>query len=96
MDCMKVKIKSLVAKVEMAENHALGEIQNLASEIHMKEFKGLLASKEQKLQKLFFAINKMKEEKKKNQEQDGKRGENIGHGEKDDSVYEENLRLLIY
>ena len=37
----------------------------------------------------------MKEEKKKNQEQDGKRGENIGHGEIDDSVYEEKMRRLI-
>ena len=40
----------------------------------------------------------MKEEKKKKQkqEQDEKRGENSGHGERDDSVYEEKLRRLIY
>ena len=31
MECMKVEMRSLVAKVEMAENHDLGEIQNLAS-----------------------------------------------------------------
>ena len=37
----------------------------------------------------------MKEEKKTKQEQDGKRGKNSGHGERDDSVYEENLRRLI-
>ena len=37
----------------------------------------------------------MKEEKKTNQEQDGKRRENIVRGERDDSVYEENLRCLI-
>ena len=38
-------MRSLVAKVEMAENHALGEMQNLASERQIKEFKGLLTSK---------------------------------------------------
>ena len=38
----------------------------------------------------------MKEEKKKNQEQDGKRGDNSSHGERDESVYEEKLRRLIY
>ena len=37
----------------------------------------------------------MKEEKKTKQEQDGKRGEKSGHGEIDDSFYEENLRQLI-
>ena len=39
----------------------------------------------------------MKEEKKKkqNQEQDGKRGENISHVEIVESVYEEQLRRLI-
>ena len=39
----------------------------------------------------------MKEEKKKNkkQEQDGNRGENSGHGERYESVYEEKLRRLI-
>ena len=31
MDCIKVEMGSLVAKVEMAENHDLGEMQNLAS-----------------------------------------------------------------
>ena len=46
MECMKVEMRSLVAKVYMAENHALGEMQNLASERQIKEFKGLLASKE--------------------------------------------------
>ena len=40
----------------------------------------------------------MKEENNKNQkqEQDGKRGENSGHGESEDSVNEENMRRLIY
>ena len=37
----------------------------------------------------------MKEEKKKNQEQDGNPGEDTGHGERYDSVYEDNLRYLI-
>ena len=36
MDCMKVEMGILVAKVEMAENHAPGEIQNLASERQIK------------------------------------------------------------
>ena len=36
MDCMKVDMRSLVAKVEMAENRALGEMQNIASEIQIK------------------------------------------------------------
>ena len=36
MDCMKVEIRSLVAKVEMTENHALGEMKNLASERWIK------------------------------------------------------------
>ena len=94
MECMKVEIRSLVAKVDMAENHSLGEMKNLVSEIQIKEFRGFLASKEQKLQTLIFSINKMKEEKKKNQEQYGKRGENSVHGERDDSVNEENLIQL--
>ena len=71
-------------------------MHNLASERQIKEFKVILASKEQKLQKLIFAINNMKEEKKTKQEQDGKRGENSCHGEIDESVYEEKLRRLIY
>ena len=39
----------------------------------------------------------MKEENNKNQkqEQDGKRGENSGHGERDDSVYKEKMIRLI-
>ena len=37
----------------------------------------------------------MKEENKTKQEQDGKSGENSGHGKIDDSVYEEKLRRLI-
>ena len=61
MDCMKVGMKSLVAKVEMAENHALGEMQKLASERQIKKFNGLRVSKEQKLQRLIFSINNMKE-----------------------------------
>ena len=36
MECMNVEMISLVDKAEMAENHALGETQNLASEIQMK------------------------------------------------------------
>ena len=56
MDCMKVEMRSLVAKVEIAENNALGKMENLASEIQIKEFKGLLASKEQKLRKLIFLL----------------------------------------
>ena len=56
MDCIKVEMRSLVAKVDMADNHALGEMEKLASEIQMKKFKGILSSKEQKLQKLIVAI----------------------------------------
>ena len=37
----------------------------------------------------------MKEEKKTKQEQYVKRGDKSGHGERYDSVYEENLRHLI-
>ena len=37
----------------------------------------------------------MKEEKNKNQEQDGKRGDNSGHVERNDIVFEEKLRLLL-
>ena len=96
MDCMRVDIWSLVAKVEMEENHALMEMQDLDSERQIKEFMGLLASKEQKLQKLIFAINKVKEEKKTKQEQDGKHGETSGRGERYDSVYGEKLIRLIY
>ena len=88
-------MRSLVAKFDMAENHAIGEMQNLASEIQIKELKVLLASKYQRPQRLIFAINKMKEEERKKEEQDGKRGENSGHGEIHDSVYKENLRRLI-
>ena len=36
MDLMKVDMKILVAKFEIAENHALGEMQNLASERQIK------------------------------------------------------------
>ena len=36
MECMKVEMRSLVDKVEMAENHALGEMKNLASKIQIK------------------------------------------------------------
>ena len=36
MDCMKVDMRSLVAKVQMAGNHALEEMQNLASERQIK------------------------------------------------------------
>ena len=66
----------MVYKVEMAE--AVGEIQNLASEIQINQFKEVIEYKEQKLQKLSFAINNMKEEKKTKQYQYRKRGENIG------------------
>ena len=38
----------------------------------------------------------MKEEKKTKQKQDRKHGEKSGHVEKDDRVYEEKLRRLIY
>ena len=71
----------------MAENHALGEMQKIASEKQINEFKRLLASKEQKLRKLIFAINNMKEEKNTKQEQYEKRGDNSIHGERDISVY---------
>ena len=33
-------MKSFVAKVEMAENHAHGKMQNLDSEVHMKTIQG--------------------------------------------------------
>ena len=46
IECMEVEMRNLVSNVEMEENHALGEMQNLASERQIKEFKGLLASKE--------------------------------------------------
>ena len=36
MECMKVEMRSLVAKNEMSENHALGEMQNLDSERQIK------------------------------------------------------------
>ena len=36
MEWMKVDIRSLVAKVEMVKNHALGKMQNLASERQIK------------------------------------------------------------
>ena len=36
MICMKVEMRNLVTKVEMEENHALGEMQNLASERQIK------------------------------------------------------------
>ena len=52
MECMKVDMRNLVSKDEMAENHYLGGMLNLASERQIKEFKGLLASKEKKLQNL--------------------------------------------
>ena len=46
MDCMKVEIRILGTKVDMEENHALGKIQNLASEIQIKKPKGIFVSKE--------------------------------------------------
>ena len=61
MDCMKAEMRSLFAKVEMLENNAIGEMQNLASGRQIKNFKEILALKEQKLQKLSFAINNMKD-----------------------------------
>ena len=45
MDCTKVDMRSLVAKIYLAENHAPEEMQNIASEIQVKQFKELLASK---------------------------------------------------
>ena len=36
MDCTKSEMRSLVTKVEMAENHDPGEMQNLASERQVK------------------------------------------------------------
>ena len=51
MDCMKIYMKGLVLKVEMEENNAIVETQNLDSEIQIKQFKGLLILKEKKLQK---------------------------------------------
>ena len=42
---MKVEIRSLVAKVDKADNNSLREIQDLASERNIKYFKKLLASK---------------------------------------------------
>ena len=32
MDCMKIEMRSLVSKVDMSENHDLGEMHNLDSE----------------------------------------------------------------
>ena len=36
MDCMKVDMRNLFSKVDVAENHDIGEMQNLASEIQIK------------------------------------------------------------
>ena len=36
MDCIKVDMRILVASFDMEENHALGQMQNLASERHKK------------------------------------------------------------
>ena len=36
MDCMKIYMKGLVLKVEMEENNAIVETQNLDSEIQIK------------------------------------------------------------
>ena len=36
MDCMKVEMRSLVAKVDTEESHAHGKMQNLASERWIK------------------------------------------------------------
>ena len=36
MECTKVEMRSLVYKLEMAENHALGEMRKLASERQIK------------------------------------------------------------
>ena len=82
MDYIKVEIRSLVAKFETEENHALGKMQNLASERQIKQFKQLLASKEHKLQKLIIAIITMKEGNKIKQEQYVKSGDNRVHGER--------------
>ena len=72
MDCIKVDMRISVDKFYIEENNALGEMKNLASEIQIKQFKGILTSKEQKLRRLTFPINKMKGENNTNQEQAGK------------------------
>ena len=36
MECMTIEMRTLVAKVEMAENHDIGETQNFASERQIK------------------------------------------------------------
>ena len=36
MDCMKVEMRSLVAKIYLAENHAPEEMQKIDSEIQVK------------------------------------------------------------
>ena len=36
IDCMKVDMRSLVSKLDMVDNHALGEMQNLVSERQIK------------------------------------------------------------
>ena len=45
MDYMKVYMRRLVAKVDMTDNHSPGEMQNIASEIQIKQFNGIISSK---------------------------------------------------
>ena len=64
MDFTKVEMRILVENIYMENNHALGEMKNLASEIQIKKPKGIFVSKEYNIWKLFFSIKNMKEENK--------------------------------
>ena len=46
MDFTKVEMRILVENIYMENNHALGEMKNLASEIQIKKPKGIFVSKE--------------------------------------------------
>ena len=41
-DIIKLDMRSLIAKLNMINNNDIGEMKNLASEIQMKQFKGII------------------------------------------------------
>ena len=55
---MRAEIRRLVAKFDIAENHAPGKFQNLTSERHINYFKELFAAQAQKLWRVFFLLTK--------------------------------------
>ena len=60
-DIIKLDMRSLIAKLNMINNNDIGEMKNLASEIQIKQFKGIIVKKEQNIEMLIFTINNMKE-----------------------------------